>query len=146
MIAKKKEISVNLLQNNWDKFNYTWHKISAVEGYSSLLKIKLQGETLLTKQLKCNNNFFIHFNLTSWVLVCLEIFVPLIWRRHHCLWRAAGFIYLCSTLVAIKQWGFFSVSHLLWQGASVYYSHLRGPVTLTPNAERCQWSYHYQLF
>ena len=28
------------------------------------------------------------------------------------------------------------VPHLLWHGASVYYGHLRGPVTLTPNAER----------
>ena len=33
-------------------------------------------------------------------------------------------------------WGFFSVSHLLWHGPSVYNGHLRGPVTPTPNAER----------
>ena len=38
--------------------------------------------------------------------------------------------------MAIKQRGFFSVLHLLWQGTSVYNSHLRGPVTLTPMAER----------
>ena len=31
-------------------------------------------------------------------------------------------------------WGFFSVQHLLWQGASVYNSHLRRAVTLTPTA------------
>ena len=30
----------------------------------------------------------------------------------------------------------FSVLHLLWQGASVYNGHLRGPVTLTPVAKR----------
>ena len=35
--------------------------------------------------------------------------------------------------MAIQQWWFFSVPHLLWHGASVY---LRGPVTLTPIAER----------
>ena len=30
---------------------------------------------------------------------------------------------------------FFSVPHLLWNGASVYNEHLRGPVTLTPIIE-----------
>ena len=58
-----------------------------------------------------------------------------IWKRHHCQWRAANYD-LCSALMAIEQWGFFSVSHLLWHGASVYNGHLRGPVTLTPFAER----------
>ena len=38
--------------------------------------------------------------------------------------------------MAIEQWGFFSVPHLLWHGASVYNGQLRGPVTLAPNAER----------
>ena len=73
-------------------------------------------------------------------LVCLELFVPLgnfslIWRRQYCRWRATNFD-LCSTLVEIEQWGFFSVPHLLWHGASVYNGHLRVPVTLTPNSER----------
>ena len=45
--------------------------------------------------------------------------------------------------MAIVQWGFFSVPHLLWHEASFYDGHLRGPVTLTPNAERWQWSCHY---
>ena len=27
---------------------------------------------------------------------------------------------LCSVLMAIEQWGFYSVPHLLWHGASVY--------------------------
>ena len=43
---------------------------------------------------------------------------------------------LCSALMAIEQLGFFSMPHLLWHGASIYYGHLRGPVTLTPIAER----------
>ena len=30
---------------------------------------------------------------------------------------------------------FFNLSLLLWHGASIYNCHLRGPVTLTPNAE-----------
>ena len=36
----------------------------------------------------------------------------------------------------IEQWGFLSVPHLLWNGASVYKGHLGGPVTLAPIAER----------
>ena len=80
--------------------------------------------------------------------VCLKFIVPLenfslIWRRHHCRWRAANFD-LCSALMAIEQWGFFNVLHLLRQGPTVYNSHLRGPVTLTPVAE--QWSCHYTCF
>ena len=63
------------------------------------------------------------------LFVCLELTVPLenfllIWRRHHCRWRAANFD-LCSALMAIEQWGFFSVPHLLWHGASVYNGHFR---------------------
>ena len=72
--------------------------------------------------------------------VCFGVFVPLenfslIWRRHHYRWRAEN-VDLCSALMAIEQWGFFNVPHLLWNGASVYNGHLRGPVTLTPIAER----------
>ena len=74
------------------------------------------------------------------MFVCLEFFVPLenfwlIWRHYHSRWRAANFD-LCSALLAIEQWGFFSVSHLLWHGASVYNGHLQWPVTLALNAER----------
>ena len=77
------------------------------------------------------------FYCLSWfvcLFVCLEIFVPLenfsfIWRSHHCRWRAANFL-LCSALMDLEQWGFFSVPHLLWHGASVN-GRLRGPVTNT---------------
>ena len=76
-----------------------------------------------------------------YLFVCLKFFIPLenfslIWRRHHSRWKAAKFD-LCSALIAIEQWGFFSVPHiLLWYGASFYNGHLRGPVTLTHYAER----------
>ena len=43
---------------------------------------------------------------------------------------------MLAALMAIEQWGFFSVPHLFWHGASVYDSHLRGPLTLRPFAER----------
>ena len=67
---------------------------------------------------------------------CLGVFVPLenfslIWKRHHCRLRAANFD-LCSALMAIKQWGFSNMPYLLWHGPTLYKSHLRGPVTLTP--------------
>ena len=62
-----------------------------------------------------------------WLIVPLENFT-LIWRRHHCRWRVANFN-LCSAPAAMEQWGFFSVPHLLWHGASINDNH-RGPVTL----------------
>ena len=61
----------------------------------------------------------------------------LIMRRHHCWWRTENFD-ICSALMAIDQWGFFSVQHLLWHGASVYNGHLRGPVTLM---HTCCWAF-----
>ena len=75
------------------------------------------------------------------MFVCLLFFVPLenfslILRPHHCRRRAANFYLLCSALIAIEQWGFFSVQHPLWHGASVYDGQLRGSVTLKPIAER----------
>ena len=66
----------------------------------------------------------------SSLFVCFGFIVPLkffsvIWRRHPYRWRAAKFD-LCPALVAIEQWGFFSVPHLLWHGASLYNGHLQG--------------------
>ena len=71
-------------------------------------------------------------------------FVPLIWKRHHYRWRTANFD-LCSALMAIEQWGFFSVPHALWLGATYimaisedpWHSHLLQSVW--------QWSCHYLL-
>ena len=76
----------------------------------------------------------------GWLVGCMEFIVllenfSLIWRRHHCRWRAAHFD-LCSALLVIEQWGFFYMPHPLRHGPTVYNGHLRGPVTLTPNAER----------
>ena len=49
-------------------------------------------------------------------------------------WRASNFD-LCSALMALEQWGFFSMPHQLWHGTFVCNDHLRDPVTLTPIAE-----------
>ena len=72
--------------------------------------------------------------------ICLGFFVPLenfslVWRRQHCRWRGSNFD-ICSAVMATEQRGFFSVPHLLCHRASVYNVHLRGPVTITPIAER----------
>ena len=58
------------------------------------------------------------------------------WRRHHCRWKAAKFD-LCSALMAIEQWGFFRVPHLLWHGVSedTWHSHLLPSIR--------PWSCHY---
>ena len=77
------------------------------------------------------------------MLVCLVFYVTLknfslIWRHHdYGRWWAANFD-SCSALMAIKQWRFFSESHVhvLWYGAFVYNGDLRGLVIYTPVAER----------
>ena len=84
--------------------------------------------------------FFLKFSSDMFFFVCLEFIVPLenfslIWRRHHCRWRAANFD-LCSALTTIEQWGSFNVPHPLRHGPTVYNGHLRGPVTITPVNER----------
>ena len=58
----------------------------------------------------------------------------LIWRRQYYRWKAANFD-LCSAFMAFEQWGFFSLPHLLRQGASFYNGHLWAPVTLPPIAK-----------
>ena len=72
-------------------------------------------------------------NICLFVFCCSKIF-SLIWRHHHYCCRAANF-YLFSALMAIEQWRFFSVPHLLWHGASVYNGHIREPWH-SPIAER----------
>ena len=87
------------------------------------------------------------------MLVCLFVCLrfpyhsrisSLIWRRHHYWWKAANFdLNVCSALIAIEQWGFFSVPHLLWHKSSVYNGHLRGQVTVPLIAER--WAVELSL-
>ena len=50
-------------------------------------------------------------------------------------WQTTSFD-LYSALMAIEQWGFFNVPHLLWHKPSLYQGHLQGPVTITFVAER----------
>ena len=81
-----------------------------------------------------------HITAGAYLFVWLGFIVPLenfslIRRRNHYRWRAANFD-LCSALMAIEQWGFFSISYLLWYGASIKNGDFRGPMTLTPIGER----------
>ena len=94
----------------------------------------------LTKNWSLHGCLRLHFALVVCLFNWLGVFDPLenfslIWRRKHCRWRAANFD-LWLALMAIEQWGFFNVPHLLWHGPTVYNVHLRGPVTLTPYPER----------
>ena len=58
------------------------------------------------------------------------------WRAaNHYRWRAANFD-LYSAIMTIEQWELFSLPHLLWHGAFIYYGQLRGPSTHTPVAQR----------
>ena len=77
--------------------------------------------------------------LIYFLFVCLGFFVllenfSLIWRGHHWRWRSANFD-LCLALMAIEHWGSLNVPHLLWHVPTLYNSHLRWPVTITPVAE-----------
>ena len=111
----------------WANFSQALHKSFLVGGDSILFKWEAQpfskGRQNISKLLR--QNFEIFFSR----LFCLFVwdFFP-----HYFRWRAAKFD-LCSSFIAIQQWGFFSVPQLLWHEPSVYYGHLRGPVILTPS-------------
>ena len=81
------------------------------------------------------------------LFVCFGIFVQLEnvslkWRHHQYQWRVTHFD-LCTALMAIELWQFFSVLRLLWYATYVYNGHILGPVTLTPiMSSVTQWSCH----
>ena len=77
-------------------------------------------QTFILLRIELCNSIHVHYVTNEiWCLICLFVclfFVPLknfslIWRRHYWRWRAANFD-LCSALMAIKQWVFFSMPHL----------------------------------
>ena len=98
----------------------------------------------VTESAGCSRCLWV-YGYCSWLLahhsLCLGFYVPLenfslIWSRHHFRWSALNFDLVYSVLIAIEQWGFFSMPHLLWHGTSVYRGNLRGPVTLTLVSKR----------
>ena len=81
-----------------------------------------------------------------WLFVWLGFYVPLenfslIWRRHNYRWRAANFD-LCSALMAIEQWEFFSMPHLLWHGHPFIMVISEDPWHLYLLPSVWQWSWH----
>ena len=83
------------------------------------------------------------YHHTRKLFVCLVFFVPLenfslIRRRYHYRWRSANFD-LCPALMAIEQWGFYIVSHLLWHGSVISEDPLHSHLMLSVY----QLSYHY---
>ena len=95
-----------------------------------------------SKRSRCNCVGHLTILWTSGFFSSHSRIFSLIWRRHHCLWRAAN-VDLCLGLMAIKQGGFFSMPHLLWHWASVYNVQPEDPwhPHLLPSV--WQWSCHY---
>ena len=83
---------------------------------NEIAKIHLWYQQQVLKQ-NLNRLKHVKVYLNRWRKWKCENF-SLIWRCHHCRWRAVNFD-LCSALMAIEQWGFFSVPDRLWHGASI---------------------------
>ena len=100
-----------------------WHN---TDGILSVLQLLVFAPFSLWRQ---NQKVGLNPSLSVNMFVCLfgdfrptrQFFTHI--KRHICRWRAANFD-LCSALMAIEQWGFLSVPHQLWYGASVYDGYL----------------------
>ena len=109
-------------------------KIAIVYWYWYYITIQLMPAFMSEKR---NILFTFIFNTKNYFLcVSLVLFIPLvnfslIWRHHYNRRRAANFD-LYSALMAMEQWGFFSMPHLLWHGIS---GVVVGLVPLTPDEE-----------
>ena len=87
-------------------------------------------------KIKANQDHAV-YHIYFCLFVCLLLIVPLETQMETSpLPAKTANFNLCSALMAIEQWGFFSISYLLWYGASINNGDLRGPITLTPIAER----------
>ena len=124
-----------------DMIKYSWKKKS---------NCQFQLSNALRGNINNLKHFFFHVN--SYIYAIPIIFSPLVcnvclfvslfvwgcsshsrifhsWRRQHDRWRAANFNQrVCSGLMAIEQWWFFSVPHLLWHGTLNYCREFGGGV------------------
>ena len=129
------------IKQSYEHYDYKPNEIHICSFEFYLLSIKYKG---IRTQFQIQFLILIHcLFVCLWFIVPLENF-SLIWRRPHYRWRAANFD-LCSALMAIEQWGFFSVPHL-WHGPSVYNGHLRGPATSHLLPSFWQWSCLYLFY
>ena len=89
-----------------DHFGHGIFSMVPLNLFENNLAINLQS--ILTNY---NLSLYITYRFLEIYFLLFVCDFSLIWRRHHCRWRAANFD-LCSALMAIEQWGFFSVPHL----------------------------------
>ena len=114
---------------------YNVHLFTVYYRYYRLISIKTNQKN---HSLACR---WIQVVMTIAETCRLEKFVPLFSCYTPHLYKLSFFVHLgnfsygdftrllkLSEVIAIEQWGFFSVSHLLWQ--------LRGPVTLSLDSNR----------
>ena len=83
------------------------------------LNFSLSRPEIEPRSTACNANI-----LPTDLFVCLGLDVIIT--------SEGSLIFLSIFGIAIKQWGFFNVPHVLWHGPTVNSCHLRGPVTLKP--------------
>ena len=138
---------IRLLIQGHKMLDYLWNNIYKLEAQAIgmlIACVTINRKVNTKKTLSASETQFC-FSDNQWIRKSRSIlfgwlvfYIPLenfslIWRRNPYQWRALNFG-LYSALIAIEQWGFFSVLHLLWHRA--YNDHLRGPATLTPVFER----------
>ena len=118
----------------WRRHHYRWRAACFDLCY---IVVKINNVVCKTNPMQlyiCRMRLFfvdrLDFNRDISVILSVFNNFSLIWRRHHYRWRAACFD-LCSALMAVEQWWFFSVPHILWHGTSIYNGLLRGTMTLT---------------
>ena len=103
--------------------------IGATTGLLTLMLILYQYNTI---QMKCDDPWKVNCALLGWLVL---------WSlsSHSSIFHSYGDVTIAGEglqILTIEQWGIFSVSHALRHGPTIYNGHLRGSVTLTPNAER----------
>ena len=140
---------IEIFTMKWRRHHIRWNFVNF--GLCSALMAIEHGllpharQALLTSaplpRLEWMNEWFVLFVcLLAWGFSSYSrIFHSYIWRRHTTTCerlQICKFWPMLSATMAIEQWEFFSVPHLLWHGSSFYTGHLRGPVTLTSIAER----------
>ena len=105
----------------------TWRPFVCRVSFNSTHSHLLLNNHLANFNQSCQNSslgLFVYLFVCLWFYIQIENF-SFISKSHHYWLRAENFD-LCSALMTIEQWGFFSVPHILWHGASVYSDNFWG--------------------
>ena len=92
------------------------YNFSSIKGFSRLVLLAWIFDCLFFGVFCHTREFYIYLETSPFLVKCCK-FWPTLGTYGH--WN----------------WGFFSMPRLLWHGVSVYNGHIRGSLTLTPNAE-----------